>query len=804
MTTLISDIRHGVRVLRRTPVFAISTILVLALGIGATTAVFGIVNAMLFAPLPYTDADRLVVVWEHNIPRNRPRNVINAGNFLAWQERNTAFDEMAIFTTRVATLTGLGDPGELTGITASANFLRLLGARPIIGRIFDPGEDKPDRAPTVVIGEGLWRDRLGAARDAVGRTIMLDHEPFTVIGVLPASFEVLGLRADVWRPMVLTAEDRRFTGRGFLSLARLKPGVSRDRAQEEMVAIAAGLSQEQPVFNAGWTVNVVPLREQLTDDFRPALLTLFAAVVAVLLIACANLVSLWLARASARHPELALRSALGAGAARLVRQLLTETAVLVVAGGALGLVLARALQELFVRTATAQSPMPLLGQIRLDAVAMLFAVLTTTVTALLCGLWPALTARRPSLTATLREGGRGITSGRHGHARAILVAVEVAAAVVLLANAGLLVRSFLALQQVDPGFDPSRVLSMRVIRPVGSDETPASAVGFHTRAVERLRQLPGALSAAGTVFLPLAGLGSATTFWLEDRPRPDPANRPVAEIRPVTPRYFQTIGIPLLLGRDLADGDQPDRPLVGVVNETFVRTFYAGDNPLGKRLTYSWDQPTTVEIVGVVGDVKLTSLDGQVRPTVYLPHAQRAMVFMSYVIRTAGDPAGIAPAAVAAVRELDPNQPIANVRPLTEVVARSLSRPRVTSTAIAAFAIIAMLLAIIGVYGVVAYGVTQRLPEFGVRLALGARPSDVLRMVLGQGMVMVTIGVITGVALAVPSSAALRSQLFGIGPGDPLTLAGAALLLIAVALLACYIPARRGAVVDPVETLRAQ
>jgi putative ABC transport system permease protein len=804
VSTLISDIRHGARVLLRTPVFAVSTILVLALGIGATTAVFGVLNALLFAPLPYAEADRLVMVWEHNIPRNRPRNVINAGNFLAWQERNTSFDEMAIFTPLTANLTGLGDPEELRDVVASASFLRLLGARPILGRVFDPGEDEPGREGVVVIGEGLWRQRMGAQPDAVGRTITLNNRPFTVVGVLPASFELLGLRVDVWRPLVLDADDRDFSGRGFLSLARLKPGVTRDRAQEEMAVIAAQLTKEQPVFNAGWTVNVVPLRAQLTDDVRPMLLVLFAAVVAVLLIACANLISLLLARATARHHELALRAALGAGTSRLVRQLLTETALLVGAGGALGLVFARGLQELFVRTATAQSPMPLLGQVRMDAVVILFALATTVVTALLCGLWPALTARRPSLTATLREGGRGISSGRHGHARAILVAVEVAAAVILLANAGLLVRSVLALQQVDPGFDPSRVLSMRVIRPVRSDETTARAVDFHARAIERLRQVPGVQSAAGTVFLPLAGVGSATTFWLEDRPQPEPANRPVAEIRPVTPRYFQTIGIPLLLGRDAAESDQADRPLVTVVNETFVRTFYTGDNPLGKRVTYSWDKPTTVEIVGVVGDVKLTSLDGQVRPTMYLPHAQRAMVMMSYVLRTASDPAALAPSAVAALRELDPNQPIANVRPLADVVSRSLSRPRVTSTAIAAFALIAVLLAIIGVYGVVAYSVTQRLPEFGVRLALGAQPGDVLRMVLRQGMTMVTIGVIIGIALAVPSSAALRSQLFGIGPGDPLTLAGAALLLIAVALLACYVPARRGAVVDPMQTLRAE
>lgn len=806
LSTLLSDLRHGVRVLLRTPIFTVSSVLVLALGIGATTAVFGLLNALLFSPLPYANPGRLMVIWENNVVRNRPRNVVNTGNFLTWRERSSSFEEMAIFSTSTTNLTGLGDPEELTGINLSANLLRMLGVRPLIGRLFDAGEDAPDRPRTVIISEGLWRRRLGAQTDALGKTLMLSDRPTTIIGVLPASFELLGLRADFWRPFTLNPANREFTGRGALSVGLLKPGITRDQAQEEMEAVAAGLTREQPVFNAGWTVNLVPLREQLTGDVRPALLTLFGAVIAVLLIACANLVSLLLARATARHHELALRAALGAGARRLMAQLLTETTLLVVTGGVLGLLVARGLQELFVRTAAAQSPIPLLGQVRMDFVVILFALVATSVTALLCGLMPALTARSTSLTTTLREGGRGISSGGHGRVRAILVVAEVAAAVILLANAGLLVRSFLALQQVNPGFNPSQVLTLRVTRATGgAPDGPARAVQFHETAVERLRLLPGVQSAAGTVFVPLAGLGSGTTFWLEDRPEPPPADRPVADIRPVTPGYFQTVGIPLLLGRDFADGDAPDRPLVAVVNETFARQFYSGDSPLGKRLTYSWGTPVTgVEIVGVVGDVKLVTLDGQIRATIYMPNKQMALTSMAYVLRTAGNPMSVASAAVATIRELDPNQPIANVRTLDEVVARSLSRPRITSTAIGGFALVAVLLAIIGVYGVVAYSVSQRLPEFGVRLALGAQPGDVLRLVLRQGMTMVLIGITVGLALAVPLSAALRSQLFGVQPGDPITLVATAVVLIIVALIACYVPARRSAIVDPVETLRAQ
>lgn len=805
MSTFLSDLRHGARVLLRTPVFTVSSVLVLALGIGATTAVFALLNALLLAPLPYADADRLVVIWEHNLTRNRPRNVINAGNFFAWQERSTSFDEMAIFTTTRANLTGVGDPAELSGIVASANLLRLLGVKPLIGRVFDPSEDTPDSARTVLIGEGLWRQRFGAQTDVIGKTLMLSNQPARVIGVLPASFELFGFEGDIWRPYVLGPDSRAFTGRGNFAIGRLKVGVARAQAQQEMEGIAEGLRREQPVFNAGWSVNVVPLHEQLTGDLRPALLALFAAVAAVLLIACANLVSLLLARAAARQHELALRAALGAGTSRLVQQLFIETLLLVTTGGALGLVVAGGLQALFVRTAAAQLPLPLINQVRMDTAVVAFALGATALTALLCGLLPALTARRTSLTATLRESGRGISSAGHGRLRAVLVAAEVAAALVLLANAGMLVRSFLALQDIDPGFTPQQVLTLRVSRPGPTPELAARAVQFHTSALERIRQLPGVQAAAGSVFLPLAGMGSATSFWLQDRAEPPAAERPVADIRAITPGYFRTIGVPLLLGRDLADSDTRDRPRIAVVNETFARQFYPGDSPLGKRLTFAWGEPITdVEIVGVVGDVKLVTLDGQVRTTLYLPNQQMLQPTMSYVVRTAGDPTGVATAAMAAIRDLDPNQPIADVRPLDEIVARSLARPRVTSTALAAFALVALLLAVIGVYGVIAYSVSQRLPEFGVRLALGARPRDVLTLVLRQGMTLVAIGIAAGVAISVPLSTALRSQLFGIQPGDPVTLALTALVLFLVALVACYIPARRSAVVNPVETLRAQ
>ncbi|MEW6320418.1 MAG: ABC transporter permease [Acidobacteriota bacterium] len=797
------DLRHGLRLLLRTPLFTMSTVLVLALGIGATTAVFGVVHGLLLSPLPYADGERLVLVWEHNIPRNRPRNVISAANYLAWRARSTSFDETALFAPTRQNLTGAGEPVELDGVAMEVPLLHMVGARPLVGRVFAAGEDQPEAPRTVVISEGLWQRTFGGRADIVGQTIRLNDEPTTVIGVLPSDFELFGLRGDVWLPLVLQPAHREFRGRGFLSVARLKPGVTRDQAQQELAAVFAQLVDEQPDFNAGWTINVVPLREQLTGDVRPALLTLFAAVVAVLLIACVNLVNLLLARASTRRHEMALRSALGAGTGRLAGQLLTETAILVALGGLAGLALARVLQGAML-DAAADTPVPLLGQVSMNGAVVAFAVAATALTALLCGLGPALAARRAALTESLHDGGRGAVGHGGGRLRAALVASEVALAVVLLGGAGLLVRSYVALERVPPGFQPGNVLTLRVTLSTQSPDDRDRVVRFHEEAVERLRGLPGVTAAAGTVFLPLAGIGSATSFWLLDRPEPAPADRPVADIRPITDGYFQTLGIPLLAGRDVAPSDTADSPFVAVVNETFVRRFFPGESPLGKRLTYSWDTPTPVEIVGVVGDVKLTSLDGEVRATVYLPNRQRAMPMMTYVLRTAGDPAAVAPSAVGAIRQLAPDQPVTSIRPLDDVVRRSVSRPRLTSGAVAAFAGVALLLAVLGVYGVMAYGVSQRLREFGVRLALGAEPRSVQALVLRQGMTMVAVGLVAGLALAVPASRLLRSMLFGVEPFDPATFGAVAAIMTTVGFAACYVPAWRGTQVDPAITLRAE
>ncbi len=771
----------------------------MALGIAATTAAFGVVYSTLLAPLPYPDADRLVMVWEHNLTRNRPRNVINPGNFFAWSERSTSIESAGMFSPTVGNLAGEGGaPEEVPGMVVQTNVLGLVGARPVLGRLFVPGDGDTAAPRAILVSEGLWRRRFGGTPDAVGRAVVLNGEPATVVGVLPAAFQLAGFSGDFWRPALLTPDARTsFRGRSLMAMARLRPGVAPAAAQQELASVFAGLVREHPEFNTGWTLNVVPLREQLTSETRPALWVLFGAVLAVLLVAAANVAALLLVRATGRRHELAVKVSLGARPVHLARQLFIETVLLVGAGGVLGTALASALTRIVSATAR-DAGVALITDGTLGPAALAFAVAVTALTAVGCGLGPAMSARRASVHDALREGGRGGVGSRQ-RLRGWLVAGEVAAAMLLLSGAALLGRSYLALQDVDPGFNAAQVLTARVSRMGRTAQE--SQVAFSSDVITRLRALPGVTAAAATSFLPLDGApGIGSSFLLADRPEPAAGDRPVADYRPVTPGYFATLQIPLRSGRDFTAADSADRPRVAIVNEAFVRQLSADVSPLGRRLNDSLGD--SQEIVGVVGDVALASLDGTPRPAIYLPYAQLPVGSLTFVVRTAGEPASLGRAVEAAVRDVDPTQPVSDVRPLTAVVSRSLLRPRVASAALGIFAAAALLLAAVGVYGVVSYGVSQRRAEFGVRLALGAQPGDVVRLVLGQSLVMVVSGVAAGALLAVPLSSTLRSLLFGVGPGDPTTLLGVAALLVAAGALASYLPARSGTRVDPVTALR--
>lgn len=804
MTAVLSDLKHGIRVLVRTPLFTLCTIAALAIGIGSTTALFSVVNAMLIQPLPYPDADRLLVIWEHNLPRNRPRNVVNVVNFLGWRDRSQSFEGMGALQQNRVTLTGSGEPMELSTIVVTANLLDVLGASPLLGRAFLPGEDQATSERTMLLSHGLWVRQFGGDASVLGTRVMVNGEPVVVIGVMPAGFELLGQQADALQPFRF-APVAGTGGRSLIVIGRMKPGVTRDQAQAELEGVMTGLTKERPDFNTGWSVNAVPLREQLVGDIRPALLALFGAVAAVLLIACGNIGSLMLTRASGRRRELAIRAAIGASAQRLLTQLVCEAFVLAVIGGALGVVLARWLLSGLTSWIATRLPLPLLGQIAIDPAVLMFAAAITVLTTFVCGVAPALGATGGSLVTALRDGAPTTAGSVRGRwLRQGFVIAEIALALTVLCGAGLLGRSLMHLQGVDPGFQTDSALSLRVTLPQRNYPDSNAQHVFHTRAIEGLRALPGTQSVGGTSFLPLAGIGPATSFWRADQPQPAPNDRPVADARPVTSGYFHAMGIPLLAGRDVNENDTADRPPVAVINESFARQIYPGDNPIGRRFILNLGNEKPHEIIGVVGDVKLVSLEGEIRPTAYLSSRQYAFGIMSYVVRTSGDPATLGPAAVRVIREIDPLLPVSAVRPLDEVFAESIARPRLTAAAMSTFAGAALLLAALGVYGIVAYSVAQRSREFGIRVALGAKPMQIVGMVVAQNLRVVAIGLVLGMLAAIPATRMLRRLLFQIQPNDPGTFAAIGAMLAAVAIVASYLPARRGTQVDPVVTLKAE
>jgi putative ABC transport system permease protein len=803
MTTFLSDLKHGVRVLMSSPLFTLCTIAALTISIGSTTALFSVVNALMMKPLPYADAENLVVVWEHHIPRNHPRNVVSPANYLEWKARSRSFEKMAAFTQNRVTLTGEGEPAELSTIVLTADLFDVLGVSPTLGRGFVEGEDQEGAARTIVLSESTWLRRFGGDPSVVGRTVTINDGPVTVIGVMPAGFEVLGLRADVYTPFQLGPQARRFSGRSLMTLARLKSGVTRDQAQGELAGVMAQLVREQPDFNTGWTVNVVPLRDQLVGDIRITILALFAAVGAVLLIACGNIGSLMLSRASARRRELAIRSALGAGTSRILRQLLTESLLLSIAGGAAGLVLASWMLTALVSWIQGRLPVPLLSQITLDSSVLAFAVGITVLTAIVCGLAPALGSTGESLVTALRDGAPSLSGATRGRRiRQLFVMGEIALALTVLCGAGVLGRSLIQLRSVNPGFTADSALSLRITLPSRSYRDSNTQHQFHMRVMEGLQALPGVSAVGGISFLPLAGVGPATSFWRADRSQPPPSERPVVDARPVTPGFFEAMGIQQLAGRDIAESDTQDHDPVAVINETFARQIYPGDNPIGRRFILNLGNDKPHEIVGVVGDVKLASVDGAIRPTAYLSSRQYAFGIMSYVVRTAGDPARLAPSATRVVHDIDPLLPVSAIRPLTDVFAESIALPRLTTITMGIFAGIALLLAALGVYGVVAYSVSQRVREFGIRMALGARPGEIVGMVVRQTLTLIGMGLALGILCAVPATRLMRGMLYQIGPNDPITFVSIGALLAVVGCLAAYLPAKLGTRLDPVNTLR--
>ena len=803
MRSALQDLRYGARLLVRSPGFSLVAIIALAIGIGANTAIFSVVYTLLLQRLPYRDADRLAIVWEHNTVRDRKSNVVGPANFIHWREMNQVFEDLAAVTmTYSVTATGNGDPEELQAQSISAELFQILGVAPALGRGFTPAENVPGTR-SVVISDRLWRRRFGGDPGILERPMISQGTPFTVVGVMPPGFSFLDKSVDVWLPIGFTAQSRTPRGRSLMVVGRLKPGVTAARAQLDMTRVSANLTEMFPAFNTGWTSRVVLIREQLTGDVRPALIVLAAAVAFVLLIACANVANLLLARATARQRELAVRAALGAGRARLVRQLLAESLVLSGIGGLCGLLLAWWALG-FLRAVVAERlPIQRLEMVGIDPYVLLFTLAASLVCGLVFGAVPALTASGSTLTDSLKDGGRSGSGSRGKRTRSAFVIVEVALALVLLVGAGLLLRSFVRLLDRSPGFDASRTITMRISLPQARYGGDGQRAQFLDRFFQQVDALPGVQASGAISFLPLTGLGAATSMQIVGQPVPPQGQEPVTDVRVITHGYLKTMGVPLLKGRLFNEQDASDAKGRVVINETMALKHWPGEDPIGKRVRIAWDSLED-EVIGVVGDVRHAGLDGEIRPMTYWPYARNPYGTMTVTVRTAADPNRIVTSIAGLVRQLDPELALANVKTMDEVVSDSVAQRRLTMLLLTIFAGAALLLAAVGIYGVIAYSVTERTQEIGIRMALGAQRGAVLRMVITQALVLAVTGIAVGGGGALLLTRLMEGLLFEVKPADPLTFGVVSGILAAVALLASYIPGRRATQVDPVIALRAE
>jgi putative ABC transport system permease protein len=802
METFFHDLRYGLRSLRQSPGLAAVAVLALGLGIGANSAIFSVVDAALLRPLPFHDPGRLMLVLESNPSKGYPSFPLSPLNYIDYRDQNSAFERLAAFESTSFILTGAGDPAKLDGARVAAGFVDTLGIAPSLGRPFLPDEDRPGAGRVAILGHGLWQRRFGSDPALVGRTIMLGGVAYTVVGVMPQGFSFPN-RSEIWTAMALGDDELKSRGAHYLlAIGRLAPGVSLERARADLATIGSRLQIQYPDSNTGWTARVDPLAERVAGDARPALLVLLAAVAFVLLIACANVAGLLLARASARHREFAIRAALGAGRARLVRQQLTESLLLALLGGAAGLLLAMWGTDLL--AAAAPPGIPRVSEVGVDGRVLSFTLGLSLITGVLFGLAPALQASRADLNESLKEGGRGGAGPRRHRARAVLVVAEVALALVLLAGAGLLLRSFQRLQAIDPGFDPREVLAVEIELPDGRYPEPPRLASFFTAAIERLAALPGVRSAGGVYPLPMSGDRFFFSFGVEGRPVAD-ADRPSAAYYVASPGYFRAMGIRILRGRAFDERDREGAPRVALINDTLARRFFPGEDPIGRRMVIdNGPRDRFREIVGVVEDVRHDDLGGEARPQMYEPHLQAPLSSMTLVVRSATDPAGLAEAARREILVLDRDQPVSRAVPLERLVADSIARPRYSMLLLGAFAAVALVLATMGIYGLLSHAVAQRTHEIGIRMALGARRRDVLALVIANGMGLAMAGVGIGLLGALALTRLMAGLLFQVSPTDPMTLAAVSALLAGVAFLACVIPARRATRVDPMAALRCE
>jgi len=796
------DLRYGARMLSKTPGFTLIAILTLTLGIGANTAIFSVINGVLLSALPYPQPEQLAMVWCDNRRQGIPDDITSYPNFVDWRDRNKTFQGMAGMTSSNVHLTGVGEPEEILAAFVSINFFQVIAVNPTLGRGFTAEEERPGSDRVVILSHALWQRRFGGDPGILNKTISLSGITNTVVGIMPPGFQ-FPEKTDLWRPLAPNDGMRAARFGFFLPVVgRFKPGVTRAQAQADLDVIANQIEQQFPDM-AGYGVNVVPVFEQTVGAIRRALMTLLVAVLFVLLIACANVANLLLARAAGRQREFAVRAALGAGRRRIVRQLLTESMLLAVLSGVLGVLLAWWGLQLLVELSPAN--IPRLETIRLDWRVLWFTLGLSLLTGMIFGLAPALQTTHLKLGETLKEGGRTGTGGRRAQLiRGGLIVVEVALTLVLLVGAGLLIRSFWRLQQVDPGFKTDNLLTLRLTLPRARYTEGAQAVSLFERLQERLAALPGVVAVSATTDIMLQRLATSTNFTIENRPQ-DPSELALElPFDRALPNYFQTMGIQLLQGRTFTAQDGRDNPRVAMVNETFVKRYFPNDDPIGKRFTLGDGGPNAqwMSIVGVVRDTKRQGVDQPVRIESWMPLAQMPARSMDVVIRTTGDPLALGNAAREAVWSLDRDLPIPRIQTMEQNLSARVAQRRLNMLLLGLFASLALVLAAVGIYGVVSYAVTQRTNEIGIRVALGAHASDVLRLVIGGGMKLALAGVVIGLVMTIVLTRLMASLLFGVSATDPVTFAAIAALLFGVALVACLIPARRATKVDPMVALR--
>ncbi len=811
METLLQDLRFGWRTLWKHPAITAVAVIALALGIGANSAIFSVVNAILLKPLNVPHPERVVVVTESK--GGEVWATVAPANFIAWRERNQVFEDIVAFSGYSYNLLGGEAPEQLSALRVSAGLFPMLSIEPQLGRNFLPEEDQPGRERVVILSHKLWQRLFNSNPNIINQPLNLSGNSYAIVGVMPAGFEFPNADTELWTPVAIN--DGTVDGMGgriINVLARLRPQVTLAQARAEMEAVAQSLAAERPDFNAGWGVQITPLQELVVADVRRSLLVLLGAVTFVLLIACANVANLLLARAARRQREIAIRIALGASRLRLVRMLLTESMLLALLGGALGLLLA--VWGVDALLALAPGNLPRVEEIGMDRWVFGYTLAVSLLTGIVFGLAPALQASKPNLNELLKEGIRSSPAGfARDRVRSLIVIAEVALSLVLLIGAGLLMRSFVRLQNVDPGFDPRNLVAMRVSLPDEKYDGDEKVLGFYQHAFARIRQLPGVKQAGAIHVLPWSGDNSGRYFHPEGRPMPKAGEEPTYNYRIITPNYFETMSIRLLRGRDFTDDDTAQAVGVVIINEAMAQLFWPNEEAVGKRVKHRGrEEDPWMTVVGVVGNVRHHWIGDLTQPEIYFTYAQAPLLdsrtierhrrSMQIVVRTISDPLSIVPAVRREVASVDAGLPLFNIKTLDERLVYSLVRPRFNTLLMGIFALVALVLAAVGIYGVMSYMVAQRTHEIGIRIALGARPTDVLMLVLKQGLRLILAGVAIGLIAALALTRFMSKLLYDVSATDPLTFVAISLLLVAIALLACYIPARRATRVEPTVALR--